>query len=116
MAKAEKARSILRQPAVALSLQVLGEFYNASTSRRRIQPLTHDEAAAWIDVWKLLILHVPTLETIEIALRNCARYHIQYYDALILASARQMNCHTLLSEDLNDGQVYDDVRVLNPFK
>ena len=32
------------------------------------------------------------------------------------ASARKrMGCHTVFSEDLNDGQSYDGVTVVNPF-
>lgn len=31
------------------------------------------------------------------------------------AAAKQMGCQTLYSEDLNHGQVYDGVTVVNPF-
>jgi predicted nucleic acid-binding protein len=34
---------------------------------------------------------------------------------MIVASAVQMGCQTIWSEDLNAGQVYDQVTVLNPF-
>jgi predicted nucleic acid-binding protein len=35
---------------------------------------------------------------------------------MILQSARSMGCEVLWTEDLNDGQSYDDVIVRNPFR
>ena len=37
-------------------------------------------------------------------------------DAAIIAAARELGCQTVYSEDLNDGQTYDGVTVVNPFK
>ena len=34
---------------------------------------------------------------------------------MIIASALQLDCQTIWSEDLNPGQVYDQARVLSPF-
>ena len=38
-----------------------------------------------------------------------------YWDAAILEAARASRCEQLLSEELNDGQDYGGVRVVNPF-
>jgi predicted nucleic acid-binding protein len=35
---------------------------------------------------------------------------------MVLASAIQMGCPVLWSEDLNDGQEYDSTRIVNPFQ
>jgi predicted nucleic acid-binding protein len=46
------------------------------------------------------------------------RYHIRYYYyyyAAIIAAAQELGCQTLYSEDLNHGQTYDTVQVINPF-
>ena len=43
------------------------------------------------------------------------RHGIQFYDALIVASAEEAGCNTLYSEDMEDGAVYGTVRVVNPF-
>ena len=43
-------------------------------------------------------------------------YCISFQDAMIVAAAEKSRCGELLSEDLNDGQVYAGVRVRNPFK
>jgi predicted nucleic acid-binding protein len=40
---------------------------------------------------------------------------ISHWDALILASARELDCTVVYSEDLNHGQDFDGVKVINPF-
>ena len=44
------------------------------------------------------------------------RFQISYWDAAIVAAAKRLNCDTLYSEDLSDGQTYDGVQVANPFR
>ena len=44
------------------------------------------------------------------------RYRIDYWDALLLAAANRADCAYFLSEDLNDGQRYGAVSVVNPFR
>jgi predicted nucleic acid-binding protein len=39
-----------------------------------------------------------------------------YWDAAILAAVRRLGCHTAYSEDSSDGQNYDGVMFVNPFK
>ena len=53
---------------------------------------------------------------VDLALEVCGRFQMNYYDALILATARLAGCKVVFSEDLNDGQDYDGVRVDNPFR
>ena len=43
------------------------------------------------------------------------RHQVSYWDAGILAAAQRLGCHSVYSEDLNHGQVYDGVTVINPF-
>lgn len=114
-AKAATARELVRQGDASISTQVLGEFYAATTSRRRESPLTHDEATAWVQFWKSLDVQTVTVAHVDLALEVAKRHGIQYYDALILAAARIAGCSEVLSEDLNAGQDYSGVRVRNPF-
>ncbi len=44
-----------------------------------------------------------------------ARAGISFWDAMIVHSAATLGCEILYSEDLNAGQSYDGVRVVNPF-
>jgi predicted nucleic acid-binding protein len=50
------------------------------------------------------------------ALRIAERYQTSHFDAQILAAARRLGCPTVYSEDLNHGQDYGGVRVINPFR
>jgi predicted nucleic acid-binding protein len=52
---------------------------------------------------------------VRIAIGQAARYRVSYRDAAILAAAQALGAHTVYSEDLNSGQKYGDLRVVNPF-
>lgn len=43
------------------------------------------------------------------------RYGISWWDALIVAGADAAGCDYLLTEDLQDGQRFGQIRVVNPF-
>jgi predicted nucleic acid-binding protein len=114
--KSAVARGLVRRLGVTLSIQVLGEFYRAVTGTRRASPMSHEEAVAWVQVWKRHDVRHITVAHVDLALELAGRFRINYYDALILATARLAACETLYSEDLNPGQDYDGVRVENPFR
>ena len=115
-AKGAKARQILKDEQVCLSTQVLGEFYQAVTSPRRQSALTHKEAISWIQLWKRYEVHGIAVPQVDLALDLAARFQVNYYDALILATARLAGAPIIYSEDLSDGQGYDGVRVQNPYR
>jgi predicted nucleic acid-binding protein len=114
-ARAAQAQTLLRAEDICFSTQVLGEFYQAVTSSRRDVPLTHNEAVAWIQLWKRYEIHRITVPHVDLALEICQRFRVNYYDALIVATARLAECPVIYSEDLSDGQDYGGVRVENPF-
>ena len=45
-----------------------------------------------------------------------ARNSVSWWDALIVASAQLEGCAILLTEDLQHRQLFDNVRVVNPFE
>ena len=55
-------------------------------------------------------------ELFEDATKIQERFQISYWDAAIIAAAKRLSCDTLYSEDLSDGQNYDGIRVINPFR
>ena len=113
--KALIARELIERTRPMISTQVMGEFYNVVTSKRRTDPLSHDEAARWIAKWMRLQVEPVTMDQVGLALEIRNRFQVSYYDALILASARLAACTVVYSEDLNDGQDYGGVQVRNPF-
>ena len=50
------------------------------------------------------------------AFRLAERYGVHPYDAAILAAAKELGARRVYSEDMSDGQDYDGVQVVNPFK
>jgi predicted nucleic acid-binding protein len=114
-AKADKARDILRRDDLALSVQVLQEFYVQATRPTRTQPLSHADAAALITLWLRFHVVEVSVRLMQTALRLKDRYQTSYWDAAILAAADTAACTELLSEDLNPGKSYEAVRVINPF-
>jgi predicted nucleic acid-binding protein len=58
-----------------------------------------------------------TLATHEAGITIAERTGYRLYDALIIATALEAGCDTLLSEDLHDGQVIDGrLTIRNPFR
>lgn len=113
--KNQKAKAILRDPDLTLSVQVLQEFYVQATRPTRTDPLTHQEAAALIQYWLRHCVVPLTVQVMQDALDIKKRCQTSYWDAAILAAAAVAGCSELLSEDLNPGQNYDTIRVINPF-
>ncbi|MCL2249682.1 MAG: PIN domain-containing protein [Oscillospiraceae bacterium] len=55
-------------------------------------------------------------KTIDQALKIKSSYGYSYYDCLMISSALESNCKTILTEDMNDGQlIYDTLTITNPF-
>ena len=109
------ATEILTRSDLALSVQVLQEFYVQATHVRRPDALPHDIAARFIQKWLRFRIQETTLAVLQSALALKDRYQISYWDAAILAAAKSARCQQLLSEDLNHGQDYDGITVINPF-
>ncbi len=113
--KSTIAQNLLTTANWAWSAQVAAEFISASTSGRRPTPLTLAQAARWIDTWMAFPLMPIDRAVVKEAIRLAGRYQISYFDAQIIAAAKATPCRILYSEDLNHGQHYDGVRVVNPF-
>ncbi|MEM9553254.1 MAG: PIN domain-containing protein [Acidobacteriota bacterium] len=114
--KAAVARALLDRSDLSLSVQVLQEFYVQATRPSRDGALTHDQATALVESFRRFPIEPLTADLVTQAMTTRARYQISYWDAAIIEAARAAGCRAVLSEDLNDGQVYGSVRVENPFR
>jgi predicted nucleic acid-binding protein len=115
--KRERARQILRESMRtgegAVSTQVLQEFFAITTRKLGVDATTARR--------KLELIAEMHLVRIDLAMILGAidlhRLHaISFWDALIVRAAAAAGCQVLLTEDLQDGQVFDGVRVENPFR
>src|SRR3954463_11862626 len=108
------ALELLDRSDLALSAQVLAEFYAVATSKTKLN-LTHDEAVVLLQSLARIPACPVTRELVMEAVELRQRYQISYWDAAIIAAAKRMGCTTVYSEDLNAGQTYDGVIVVTPF-
>ena len=114
-AKSEIARSLLDESELALSVQVLQEFYVQATRAGKRDRLDHEQASLLIESWLRFRVKEIDIPLMQAALRTADRYRISYWDAAIIEAARVLECSSVLSEDLNDGQDYGGVVVADPF-
>lgn len=96
-----------------ISVQVMTEFVNVMQSRFKVPAAEIDE---WVSQFYPLLATEVTMDAVRNALYIKEECGIQYYDALIVATAEKLGCTEIVSEDLNDGQVYHGMTALNPFK
>ena len=100
---------------LAVSIQVLGEFYTQATRPSRPGSLSHEEAMAAIEDLRRFHVEPLTAVTFEKAMQYRELFHLSYWDCLILAAAKQSGCDAVYSEDMSASQDYDGIRVISPF-
>jgi predicted nucleic acid-binding protein len=114
--KARRANDILADRDLALSVQVLQEFYVQATRASRPDAIEHTQAVRLIQSFRRYPVQDVTSGIMMAALDACKRFQISYWDAAIIEASRALGCAQVLSEDLNDGQDFAGVRVTNPFR
>jgi predicted nucleic acid-binding protein len=110
-----KAFEILEGARFVTSAQVLQEFF-VNATRKIPKPLSIFEATVWIEKLALRPVVSITQGLVASAISTSTRYQTSYWDGAIIAAAEQAGAPILYSEDLNHGQLYGSVRVVNPFK
>ena len=109
-----RLNSAIENETGTLSVQVLGEFFSVVT-KRIPNPLSVEEAEAIIE--RTAVLPVVELDwsLVRRAIDTHKEYGISYWDSLIVAAAEKAGCTRIISEDLNSGQSYHGITVVDPF-
>lgn len=111
--KADRAEHLLADGGV-ISVQVLNEFVNVA---RRKMRLTWPEIRDALRSFRAILRIDPvTTKVHDAGLDIAERHGLSTYDAMIVAAALEADCDTLWSEDMRDGRVFGDLRVMNPFR
>jgi predicted nucleic acid-binding protein len=117
--KQEQARALVEQlwesREGCLSVQVLQEFF-VNVTRKIAKPLDTEAAKEIIADLSHWHMHVPAADDVLGAIGIHQRAGISFWDSMIVRSASEMGCDVLYSEDLNAGQEYFGVCVVNPFQ
>lgn len=116
--KGTRAREVVhklwRSGEGCLSVQVLQELF-VTLTRKVPRPLDVDGAAVIVSDFSAWRTHVPNAADVVATIDIHRLAGISFWDAMIIRSAAKLACPVLYSEDLNEGQVYDGVRVVDPF-
>jgi predicted nucleic acid-binding protein len=96
-----------------ISLQVLQEYFvtvtrklhvDARVARRKVELLAEFDVAS------------PDVADVLAAIDLHRLHDINFWDALIVRSAKQAGCSVLFSEDLQAAREIDGVRIINPLQ
>ena len=112
--KQAKITEILDNASLTISTQVVKEFINVMV-RKFSQPMSQIKGQI-DDIISIAQVVNEDLELIDRAVEINQKYHFRFYDCLIIAAALRAGCVTLLSEDMQHGQVIEGtLTIINPF-
>jgi predicted nucleic acid-binding protein len=112
--KRKRALELIESEDFGTSAQVMQEFF-VTVVRKASRPFSPAQALEWMEQWTAFPCQSIDHKLVRIAVERSERYQISYWDAAILAAAEALGADTVYSEDLNDGQRYGQVQVVNPF-
>ncbi|OGA08495.1 MAG: hypothetical protein A3D95_12785 [Betaproteobacteria bacterium RIFCSPHIGHO2_12_FULL_69_13] len=115
-AKHRTARRVIMLAAerdCVLTLQALAEFYFVATRKGKLDA---PQVKAQVDELRSVFpMVLPSARTLNLAIDASERHRIGFWDGMQIAVMHEAGVGILLSEDLQDGQIYEGVRCLNPF-
>ena len=97
-----------------LSVQVLQELY-VTLTRKVGKPLSSDKALAIVKEYLSWVVVDNTPKLLVAAAGLQQRAQLSFWDALAVQAALDAGCDRLYSEDLNAGQKFGPLVVVNPF-
>ena len=98
-----------------LSVQVLQEFY-VNVTRKLKKPLSSAKALEVVEEYLTWTVVENTGKLLTTAVELQQKTQLSFWDAMVVQAAIDGGCDTLYSEDLNAGQRFGALVVVNPFK
>ena len=114
-AKRSRALALLEEGDLALSVQVIQEFYVQATRPSRPTHLPPNRQYVFWRAIDSFPVQPVTEQVFRQAVSISRRFGLSYWDSAILAAADAMGCEITYSEDMSSEQDYDGIRVINPF-
>jgi predicted nucleic acid-binding protein len=111
-ARADRAEALLAAGGV-VSVQVLNEF--ASVASCKLTMTIPEVREILSTVRSVCVVKSVDVETHDLGLELAERYGFSIYDGLIVAAAVRAGCAILYTEDLQRGQVIENLTIRNPF-
>jgi predicted nucleic acid-binding protein len=117
--KHEVARDLIVQlwddRAGVLSVQVLQEFY-VTVTRKLKKPLSNPKALEVVAEYLTWNVVENTGKLLTTAIELQQKAQLSFWDAMVVQAAIDAQCDTLYSEDLNAGQRFGSLLIVNPFR
>lgn len=104
---------LVRASRAVLSTQVLQEYFVVATGKLGVPA---EIARRKVEALSRLDVVIVRPEIVLAAIDLHRLHKISFCDALVVRCAAAGGCTRLLSEDLQDGQVLEGVRIENPFR
>jgi predicted nucleic acid-binding protein len=112
-ARHERALRIIEDPAgLVTSVQVVNEYYSVMLRNGAPDDLIQENISTILRSIEICWFSEGLLRK---AFEVRTRYRFSWWDSLIVASAQEIGCKTILTEDLQSGQAVGDLIVINPF-
>ena len=102
----------MQQRSGVVSTQVLQEYFVAVKRKFKADSARAKEK---VELYAAFRIARPDLNDILAAIDIHRLHGLSYWDALVLRMAKQSGCSVLLTEDMQPGQNFDGVRIVNPF-
>jgi predicted nucleic acid-binding protein len=117
--KFDKAQAILKDcwdsQLGTLSTQVLQEFY-VTITRKLSNKIDKQSARNIVQAYKAWSVYSITPEDIIDASELEEQNSLSFWDSLIIIAAKKNGAEILYSEDMQDGQKFGNLTVVNPFR
>ena len=115
--KRDAARKLMARDNWGLSVPVLQEFYvNATRAKKPKAAMTLAQAGNAVQHFMAYPV-VPNTSALLLQAMELQKIHqTSFWDAMVIAAAHELGALTVYSEDLNPGQSYGNITVVNPFR
>jgi predicted nucleic acid-binding protein len=112
-----QARKLVAQSSASgdgvISTQVLIELFNVLTRKQKMLPAAaRDLALAYATNWPLI---QSDFALVGAALEKAVKHQLSIFDAMVVEAALRADAKILYSEDMQHGQRYGSLTVMNPF-
>lgn len=111
-----QARQLVAQSSAkgeaVISTQILIELFNVLTRKQKMPSGVARELALAYAAWPLIN---SDFALVSAALEKSVEHKLSIFDAMVVAAALRAEAQTLYSEDMQDGQRYGSLTVVNPF-
>jgi predicted nucleic acid-binding protein len=112
-AAVEIITSVMREGTGVISTQVLQEYSAVALRKLNQDPHVVLHQLKLLSFFETITI-LPAL--VQRGIEMVMAYRINFWDACILSAAEKGECGEVYSEDLNPGQIYSGIKVVNPFK